>query len=125
MKNRLSRESGLTLISLVIALAVFAFLGLLLLKIGPIYLEHYKVVSSLESLRNEPNLASKSKTSVRQLLMKRLDINMVTDVKKEHIDVKKIDGTLTVEIDYEVIKPIIGNVDVLVYFDDKVEVRAN
>lgn len=125
MKRYRSNQTGLTFLSVLIILGLIAFFTLLILKIGPIYLDHYKVKTVLESLENEPNLASQNTRKVRSLLMRRFDINMVEHVEKEDIAIKKRDGVLTVEIDYEVIEPIIGNIDVLVYFDDKIEVRSN
>ena len=125
MKRYRSNQSGLTFISVLVILGLVAFFVLLILKIAPIYLDHYKVKTVLASLENEPNLASQSTRKVRSLLMRRFDINMVEHVKKEDIAIKKRDGVLTVEIDYEVIESIIGNIDVLVYFDDRFEVRSN
>jgi Domain of unknown function (DUF4845) len=125
MKRYRSNQTGLTFLSVLVILGLIAFFTLLILKIGPIYLDHYKVKTVLASLENEPNLASESIRKVRSLLMRRFDINMVEHVKKEDIAIKKMDGVLTVEIDYEVIEPIIGNIDVLVYFDDRIEVRSN
>ncbi len=125
MKRYRSNQTGLTFLSVLVILGLIAFFTLLILKIGPIYLDHYKVKTVLASLENEPNLASESIRKVRSLLMRRFDINMVEHVKKEDITIKKMDGVLTVEIDYEVIEPIIGNIDVLVYFDDRIEVRSN
>ncbi len=125
MKKYRSNQTGLTFLSVLVMLGLIAFFTLLILKIGPIYLDHYKVKTVLASLESEPNIASQSVRRVRDLIMRRFDINMVEHVKKKDIAIKKRDGVLTVEIDYEVIEPIIGNIDVLVYFDDKIEAPSN
>jgi len=125
MKRYRSNQTGLTFLSVLVILGLMAFFTLLILKIGPIYLDHYKVKTVLASLENEPNIASQSVRKVRDMIMRRFDINMVAHVKKEDIAIKKGNGILTVEIDYEVIEPIIGNIDVLVYFDDKIEATSN
>ena len=125
MKRYRSNQTGLTFLSVLAILGLIAFFTLLILKIGPIYLDHYKVKTVLASLENEPNIASQSVRKVRDMIMRRFDINMVAHVKKEDIAIKKGNGILTVEIDYEVIEPIIGNIDVLVYFDDKIEATSN
>jgi len=125
MKRYRSNQTGLTFLSVLAILGLIAFFTLLILKIGPIYLDHYKVKTVLASLENEPNIASQSVRKVRDMIMRRFDINMVAHVKKKDIVIKKRNGVLTVEIDYEVIEPILGNIDVLVYFDDRIEVRPN
>lgn len=115
------RQSGMTLIGLIFVLGLIAFFALLTLKILPIYLEHFKVISSLESLKKTPDLAQQSPYEIRSLLIKRLDINMVESVRPEHIRVVKQGGIARVEVAYAVEKPIVGNLSVIVYFNDKIE----
>lgn len=116
-----SHQRGMTLIGLIFVLAIFGFFVLLILKIGPIYLEHFKVVGSLKSLQETPELAKKSRREIRSLLEKRLDINMVENVAPEDIVVRKEGGVVTVEVSYEVEKPVLGNLSVVAYFDDRIE----
>ncbi len=115
------RQSGMTLIGLVLVLGLIAFFTLLTLKILPIYLEHFKVVSSLESLKKTPELAQQSPYEIRSLLIKRLDINMVENVQPEDIRIVKKGAVATVEVTYAVEKPIVGNLSVIIYFNDKIE----
>ncbi|GAB4360019.1 MAG: DUF4845 domain-containing protein [Methylohalobius sp. ZOD2] len=121
MSHNPSRQSGMTLIGMLLLLGLIGFFALLTLKILPIYLEHFKVASSLESLRSTPDLAKKSRREIRSLLVRRLDINMVENVGQENIRISKGEGVSKVEIDYAVEKPILGNLSVIVYFNDVVE----
>ncbi len=122
MKRHPGRQRGMTLLGAAFAAFLFGFFALLVLKIGPIYLEHYKVVSSLKSLEQVPDLARKSRREVRSLLVRRLDINMVENVTGDDIRVSREDGVTTVTVTYAVEKPLIGNLSVVVYFDDRIEV---
>ncbi len=123
MKRHPGRQRGMTLLGMVFAAFLLGFFTLLILKIGPIYLEHYKVVSSLKSLEQTADLARKSRREVRTLLEKRLDINMVENVTGDDIRVSKQDGVLSVAVTYAVEKPLFGNLSVVVYFDDRIEVE--
>lgn len=116
-------ETGLTFISLVIILVLIGFFALLTLKIGPIYLNHYKVKTSLASMESE-SLLSQSKKLTIALLEKRLDINSVEYVSiKKDVEVLKRPEFVTITIDYEVVEPIMGNLEVLVYFTDEITVK--
>ncbi len=125
MKSKIEVQKGLTLISILVILIVIGFLGLLLLKIAPIYLDNMKVKDSLASLEAEPALTSYSKAKIRDLVDKRLGINMVNDVAADDITISKKPGHVSIEIDYEVTENIFGNLDVLVYFNDSIEVGDN
>lgn len=120
-----SRQNGLTLISLLIVLGLIAFFTLLLLKIGPIYLEHHKVKQALSAMEEDESLTTSSKRQIMSLLMKKLDINMVDDVAREDINIVKQGQHVKVNVSYEVTENILGNLDVLVYFDDEIEVGEN
>jgi len=119
------RQSGMTLIGLLTVLFLIGFFALLTLKILPIYLEHFKVVSSLESLQQTPDLADEPRRKIVDLLNRRLDINMVENVHPEDIEVHKEDGIVTVSVVYSVEKPLFGNLSVIADFDDQIKVSKH
>jgi hypothetical protein len=115
-------QQGLTFISLVFVLGLIAFFVLLGLKIGPIYLDHSKVVSALAEIEKTPDIEAQSQAEIRNSLSKRFNINYVYDVSQDDITVTKYGNYLKVVIDYEVIRKIAGNLSVLVEFKDVIEV---
>jgi hypothetical protein len=115
------KERGITFFGLVLTLALIGFFCLLILKIGPIYYEHFKVKASLDALRSEPNLASKSQEEILSMLTKRFDVNMVEHVSAEDIKISRDDGRTQIRIAYQVTEELLGNLSVLVTFDDTVE----
>jgi len=115
-------QQGLTLISLVFILGLLGFIVLLALKIGPIYLDHYKVSSALAEIEKTPGIQEKSQAEIRESLSKRFNMNYVYDVTQDDITITKYGSYLKVVIDYEVVKPIAGNLNVLVMFNDVIEV---
>lgn len=119
--SKLSRQSGMTLIGFLLMFMLIGFFTLLTLKLVPIYLEHYKIVSSLEALKSDPDLATRPKEEILKTLEKRWDINMVNRVTTQDVKITKQGGRLTVQIAYEAVEHIMGNVDVLVTFDDSIE----
>lgn len=114
--------TGLGWITVLFLIGFFIFLAF---KLVPIYLEHHSVKSVLASLQEEPLITKQSVTKVRSMVLKRLNTNGVRDIKKEHININKTPGTLNVSIVYEVRKDMVGNIDILVSFDDEVEMVAN
>lgn len=121
-----SRQQGLTFMGFVILMTVIGFFFLLLFKIGPIYLDHYKVVSALQSLKSDPDLASRTPQEIITTLNKRFDIDMIKSVStKENVYITKDIGQITVQIAYDVTEHILGNIDVIVHFDNSIEAQSN
>lgn len=116
------RQQGLTFISLVFVLGFIAFFVLLGLKIGPIYLDHSKVVSALEEIKKNSDIEQQSEAEIRDSLRKRFNMNYVNDVTQDEIKITKYQDYLRVAVEYEVVKEIAGNLSVLVEFDDVIEV---
>ncbi len=116
------KQQGLTFISLVFVLGLIAFFVILGLKIGPIYLNHSKVVSTLAELKKTSGIEDQSEAEIRDSLSKRFNINYVDDVTQKDITIIHHENYLKVVIAYEVVTNIIGNLSVLVEFNDVMEI---
>jgi hypothetical protein len=121
MNLTFKQQKGMTFISLVFLLGLIAFFVLLILKIGPIYLDHQKVTDALLSLKNEPEFENLSEANVKSILGKRFDLNYVSDATLDDVRVLKGGAYTKVTIEYEVVKKMAGNLSVLVEFSDSVE----
>jgi hypothetical protein len=114
-------QRGLTFISLCILLFIFGFFVFLILKIGPIYLDHNKVASALSSLKKDPDFPTMSEHEIRRSLDNRFNIGYVDFISGEDIKVSRSNDYVKVEIDYEVLQPMAYNLSVLVEFHDMIE----
>jgi len=122
MNVSLKRQQGLTFISLVFVLGLIAFFVLLGLKIGPIYLDHSKVVSALSEIEKNPDIKEQTEYQIRDSLSKRFNINYVNDVTQKDITIIRHGNYLKVTIEYEVVRKIAGNLSILVEFNNVIEV---
>jgi hypothetical protein len=123
MKYRLHSQQGMTFISFVILMLMIGTFVLVGLKLTPIYLEHFKVVKTLENLENEAGLSERSPKEIAGILQKRWDINGIDRITaKDNVTVERADGGMVVHVEYEVEEPIIANISALVKFDDSVTV---
>ncbi|HFD92415.1 MAG TPA: DUF4845 domain-containing protein [Gammaproteobacteria bacterium] len=120
-----NKEAGLTGLGFIFILLILGFFVALGLKLVPVYLEYYNVTTSLQSLEKENSADLSSRSEIKSLLKKRLQINDVTSVSDQDISIeKKVDGTL-VTVEYEVRKNFLGNVDIVVTFKDSVELAGS
>lgn len=122
MRKNTKSQQGYTFITLVLILGLIGSFCFLLFKIGPIYMDHGKVLSALSAVEKIPNLQELSESEIRSGLDKRFNLNFVSDIKAQDVTVIKRGSYVKVEANYEVVKKIIGNLSVLVNFNDVVEV---
>lgn len=121
----IKRQRGLTFISWLVVFIIVGFFVMIGIKITPIYLEHFAILKSLESLKNEPLISRKPVTEIRKLLLRRLDMNSIQFLSKEEMKITRAGGVTTITISYEERKPILGNMALVVTFDDSIELIAN
>lgn len=119
--NLRKRQRGMTFISWLLVLGVAGFFATIALVLVPIYLEHYEVKFVLEQFGEDRELGKKSTGEIRDLMKRRLKINGVYDFNvKDNVKVTREKGRTTVRVKYEVRRTVVGNVDVVVHFDDAV-----
>ena len=119
-----NKQKGLTGVSIMAIIVVIAFMALIFLKIMPIYFDSFKVGDVVSGLKAERGLGEKSNKEIATMILKRLDVNMVSDVTKEHIFIEKIKNDVFIDVEYEVRKQMFGNLDVIISFKKSAEVPA-
>lgn len=122
MQSR-NRQSGLTFISILMLLVILGFYVYLGLKLLPIYLEYYKVKSVVSAVQKENQTAQQTPEQIRQTLMNRFYINEVRRLTGKEIKIKPVPAGTLVEVEWEVREPALGNVDMVVYFNEKFEIK--
>lgn len=117
-------QRGMTLISMIIMIAVAAFFLVVGAKSLPIYLDHYKVISIMKNLAQQPGAAENTPAEIRESLMRRFDIDMVKYLDEREVLVKSQPGGGRAMIaKYEVRVHMFYNVDAVYVFDDTVPLR--
>ena len=124
MKN----HKGLTFVGMLFTMAFVILIGIFIMKITPVYIQHYAVIHSLKKATTftqdelSEDLESNS-TLIKRSLMKQLEINGIEDIKEEDILVQTNDGGKTkVTVKYHVVRPLLANISLLFNFEDSQEV---
>jgi len=121
----LHRQRGLTLISWLVMFMVIGFFIMLGLRLGPIYMQNYSVKNIMADLQQEPLISRKPVGEIRQMLMRRFDINGIRNLGRDNIKISRSGGKTKVEVAYETRQHIAGNVDVVVTFNESLDLIAN
>jgi len=113
----------MTLISWVLVLLIFGFFVLLGLKLVPIYMDHYNVRMAVENVANEPGAREAPQSELMRKIQARLDLNYVVGLPKTAIRIKRDVDERVIMVDYEKRENIAANVDVVVSFKEKFELK--
>lgn len=105
------KQQGVTLTGFLMLLVVVGFALFIGMKLFPMYQEFWSVKKALKGVATSGE--ARDPASVRRALEKYFDVGYVDSVKPEHIKVERTGSGSEIVIDYEVRKPLIGNLDIV------------
>ena len=120
--RKMKRQKGMTAVGWVLVLLLIMVFAIVGIRLFPMYMDSFNVSTSMESLTTDPQARGKSALQIRTLLMKRLDINMVKDVSTQDITISRNRNGITLAVEYEVRRPLFGDLYLLLAFNKSVEI---
>ena len=119
----INRQKGLTLIGFGIVLVVAGFFAYAAMKLVPCYTEYFGVVKSMKSLQSHPGIETATIEDIRRQLNVNFDLQYVDDntIPDKNIQLITANGQHKLRIFYDKDLPFLYNVDLLVHFDNTVD----
>lgn len=122
----LHQQRGMGFTSWLMMIAVGIFLGLLGLKVIPVYIEYYEVRSLVDDIAADSSMQHSNKRMVNAKLSKYLDVNALDDhIKPKDFRLERIKGSdkrRKLAINYEVREPWFANLDFVAKFNYEKEI---
>lgn len=126
----MNKQKGMTFIGMLGTMAVVIAGGLLVMRLVPVYIQYYTILSSIKGLNATPVTSLSgdpiADTEVlRSSLIKRLDINGIEYLKEDNVRITP-DGTnkFKVQVKYQLVRPLVYNISLLFDFNKTEEVVA-
>jgi hypothetical protein len=116
---KIRKQRGMSIIGFILVLSIVIFVSYIGMKIVPIYMEYYSVVSALNGVASERGSAKLSPYDIKVRVLNRLYVSYSANVKESHIKIKRGNG-VHLSVVYEVRTPIMGNLDVIAKFNKSV-----
>ena len=111
------KQSGLSLVGFLVVLSVVGFSAYIGMKLFPMYQEYYSVRSAMKGLSLEPGVGDMDPAKIQDLFFRRLYISYSENVKPQNVKFERFDGGWRMRVNYEVRRPLVGNLDVVGRFD--------
>jgi len=111
------KQAGATFVGMLFVGATLVFVAIIAMKVFPAYQEYFSVKTVIKALNNEP-LSSMSKKEIQDSFDRRADTGYIDVVTGNDLSIDKNDaGETVVSVEYQVIKPLFGNVSLLIDFE--------
>jgi hypothetical protein len=119
------KQRGMTFLGILLVIIVVGAWVYAGIRLVPKYLEYVRVASTLEKVRDEfGSNPGSTEFMLRKSIERHFDIEMVTAVDSNDIEIKKDGGVFTLRANYEDTVPLVYNISFLLTFDKTVEVAA-
>lgn len=122
-----SRQTGATLIGMLIIIMVVGFFGFMAMKLVPAYTEYMGVVKSMNEVASA-GTSGRSLDEIRRDLLRKMDFQYVGDSTIKPTDItinRNSGGTSVLNVSYAKDIPFLYNIDFLVRFDKSVPLQGN
>lgn len=113
------RQSGKITLSKMISFILWGFLLVILVRLTPVYVDYFTVVSIAQSVIEDDSLVKKGRVDMRQAINQRFRINNLRNLKPDkdlRIHLGDKDEGISLLLDYEVRTHLLGNLDAVLIF---------
>ncbi|HEX2668682.1 MAG TPA: DUF4845 domain-containing protein [Gammaproteobacteria bacterium] len=119
-------QSGLTMITWIILIAMIGFIGVFGFKLMPIYLEYNSINNSLTTVSKQVT-SGETPAQIRSNISSLLDVNSVSVIKADDVEIKQDPDTkaLVMNLDYDARTNFIANIDLVVHFEKTYTANAH
>ncbi|HSH54656.1 MAG TPA: DUF4845 domain-containing protein [Methylotenera sp.] len=122
-KSNAKNQKGMTFLGVAIVLGLVLFIAIVAMKMMPAYIEFMAVKKVIHAMGQE-QLSTMSKREITESFKRRKSIDDIRSVTVDDLVIgKDEEGNAVVSVEYQVLKPVMGNVSVLIDFkassDDK------
>jgi hypothetical protein len=112
------KQLGLSFVGVLLIVGVFAVTAFFTVKVGLVYFNHYQVKSVLDVLEKEQPVAQRSSVEIKRFVAKHFSINSIDYIHPSDVKLEQKVASINVQVDYEVVKPMVGNLSVLISFSE-------
>ncbi len=109
-------QRGMSIIGFLFVVAVVVVVALVGFRMIPAYIEWYTIQKALEAAvadaGNDPSL-----NNIRRAMERKLSADYADAVSAKDVNVVKNGNTITAQVSWQKILPMVGNVSILIDFD--------
>ncbi len=123
MGRHCHNQAGSGLVQFFFCFALLGIVALISVRLAPVYVENMQIKLSLDELKHDGDLLNRNNDEIMAFLQKNWERNRVISVTTEQVRIDRKQNSLKLELVYDVVKPMVGNIDSVLHFHDGFEVN--
>ena len=110
-RNPGAAQGGFTFVGWLLILALLGVVVLLVLRLGPVYLEQWTVSSIVSNVAEDPQLSDAGVQDVQRAVRRRMSVNSISDAAQDSFIVERRGEDIVIVSEYERRFPLVANLD--------------
>ena len=111
----MNKQRGVALSGLLVWGIIITLVAVLGMKVGPEYLEYYKILKSVKSIST--GAGSRTVPEIRAAYDRYADVNYINTLKGSDLDISKENNSVVISFAYERRIPLFYNVSLVIDFE--------
>ena len=116
----LRKQAGRGLPGFILCFGLVGLTSIVGSRLIPVYIDHFRIKASLHELSQDGGILHQETGEILDFLQQNWSQNKVTTVASDSVHIERLQNKLKIDVRYDVVKPILGNVDAVIHFDDAV-----
>lgn len=110
-------QRGVSLSGLLMAAVIFGTLAVFAMKLAPDVIDYFKTMAAIKALSADGNLKAASPAEIRKAFERRAQIDQISAVTPQDIEVRKDGGDLVLSFAYTKRIPLFKRVSLVIDFE--------
>jgi len=117
MKTVKDKQRGISLFGMLVVAAGLIFIVVLGMKVVPPYIHSMQIAQIFKTIASDPAMQGVSVKEIKDSYAKRANVNYITDLSADDIDISTDNGRLILSTSYTVKIPLVANITLLLEFN--------
>lgn len=117
MRTSAHTQRGITFVGFIMIAVALIFVAITGMKLVPAYIHSAQITRIFKEITSDPAMRDASVGDIKDSYSKRANINYITDITAEDIEITREGGRLSLSASYTVRIPIAGNATLLLEFN--------
>jgi hypothetical protein len=112
-----AKQRGITFAGFLVGAVALIFIALIGFKLIPAYMQDARIKNTFIVIANDPELQKASVHDIKIAFGKRADIDDISAIKADDIEIAKEGETLVLSANYSVVIPLVANISLYLDFN--------